>query len=316
VAEEPLGTVVLQPSVRLVFTISRWKGRQYANVRKYVATAKYEGPTKSGLAMTAEVLVSVIEALQRLQGEVTRVTDQEFARISKRSEVDIVVSTVAPDDVQSLPNVDIREFLNSADYTGPTKKGIRFPWQKLPEVIAVMQTQASQLRADHSQARRLFPDKPRWVEQVETAEERKPSDFDPVLTEALPTGPKSFPKDFMGDQSRECSTIHLPAEPIQVEQLKDGKYVVRSNLGFAHSVRNATEGNYIYYAYLRGDRSVEVPREMISLFRTVKAYENYLRELQRSLVQGYERKSGHRAMAEHRAKQVFRNFGLPWLVQS
>ena len=78
---------------------------------------------------------------QRLQGEVTRVTDQEFARISKRSEVDIVVSTVAPDDVQSLPNVDIREFLNSADYTGPTKKGIRFPWQKLPEVIAVMQTQ-------------------------------------------------------------------------------------------------------------------------------------------------------------------------------
>jgi hypothetical protein len=117
-----------------------------------------------------------------------------------------------------------------------------------------MQTQASQLRANHREVRTLFPDKPRWVEQVETAEERKSSDFDPVLTEILPTGPKSFPKDFIGDQSCECSRVELPADPINVEQLKDGKYVVRSSLGFAHSVRNATEGNYIYSAEREQER--------------------------------------------------------------
>ena len=52
---------------------------------------------------------------------------------------------------------------------------------------------------------------------------------------------------------------------------------------------------------------------MIVIFRTVKKYENYLRELRRSLMQAYERKSGHRPMAEHHTKDVFRNLGLPWV---
>ena len=84
-------------------------------------------------------------------------------------------------------------------------------------------------------------------------------------------------------------------------------------MGFCHLVRNFTEGNFVYYAYLKGHRTVEVPAEMIVIFRTVKKYENYLRELRRSLMQAYERKSGHRPMAEHHTKEVFRDLGLPWV---
>jgi hypothetical protein len=39
-----------------------------AHVRKFVASEKYEGPTKSGVAMGGDVLVSVIDALTRLKG--------------------------------------------------------------------------------------------------------------------------------------------------------------------------------------------------------------------------------------------------------
>ena len=35
-----IGSVSLHGSVTLVFTLSRWKGRPYAQVRKFVATGK------------------------------------------------------------------------------------------------------------------------------------------------------------------------------------------------------------------------------------------------------------------------------------
>ncbi len=315
-ADAELGKVVLHPAASLVFSLSHWKGRFYASVRKFISTGKYTGPTKSGLALTGEVLLEVIEALSRLQWEIPGKHGQQFARISKRGEVDIVISTIEPDDLQSLPGVDIREHVNTPGYTGPTKKGIRFNWEKLPEVIALMRIQAGRLGADQNKQPRLFPDaKPRCVEQATTAAKATatPSNRDGILADFLPEGPKQFPADFLDGTTSTATTVPLPPEAIEVAQLPDGKWAVRSSLGFCHVVRNATEGNFVYYAYLKGQRTVEVPTEMIVVFRSVKKYENYLRELRRSLMQAYERKSGHRPMAEHHTKEVFRNLGLPWL---
>ena len=67
------------------------------------------------------------------------------------------------------------------------------------------------------------------------------------------------------------------------------------------------------YASFRGQRVVSVPMEMIEVFRAVKAYENCLRDLRHTLLQAYERKSGHRPMAEHQTREVFKSFGLPWV---
>jgi hypothetical protein len=49
---------------------------------------------------------------------------------------------------------------------------------------------------------------------------------------------------------------------------------------------------------------------MIEVFRAVKAYENYLRDLRHALLKAYERKSGHRPMAEHQTREVFKSYGL------
>jgi len=113
--------------------------------------------------------------------------------------------------------------------------------------------------------------------------------------------------------STKTRTIQLPSEPIKVAQLPDGRYVVRSDFGFCQPVRDPAEGNFLVYAHLRGERSVALPEQMIVIFRAVKAYENYVRELRHTLLQAYERKSGYRPAAEHQAREVFRAHGLPWL---
>jgi DNA polymerase III delta prime subunit len=119
-----------------------------------------------------------------------------------------------------------------------------------------------------------------------------------------------------GDVSVFTSELELPTEPLRAVQLPDGKQVIRSDLGFTHTVRNQTESNFLLYAQLRGHTRVSVPKKMLDVFRAVKAYENYLRELRRSLLTAYERKSGHRPIAEHRAREVFRLLGLPWISES
>jgi len=48
-------------------------------------------------------------------------------------------------------------------------------------------------------------------------------------------------------------------------------------------------------------------------FRAVKGYENYVRDVRRALLKAYERKSGHRPMAEHQTKEAFKSYGLPWV---
>lgn len=312
-ADNVVGTIQLTHSTSLVFSVRPWKGRLFAHVRKFVAGARYEGPTKAGLAMNGDVLVSVIEALTRLNTEVPGVEERQFAKIHKGGDTDIVVTVIPPDDLKALPSVDVREYVDSETYTGPTKKGVRFPWDKLPEFVSILRTQARHLGSAHKAQPSLTPEaRLSWGKEAEQAGRARWSSRDDVLREVLPHGPKDFPGEFVNSKQK-TAQIELPSEPIAVALLPGGKHVVQSDFGFRHDVRNATEGNFILYAHLRGHRKVAVPTEMIEIFRSVKAYENYLREVRHALLKAYERKSGHRPMAEHQAKEVFKTHGLPWL---
>jgi hypothetical protein len=263
--------------------------------------------------MTGEVVLPVIEALTRLQAEVPGAKELRFAEIGKNSSTEIVVSVIPPDDLKSLPAVDIREYVNTAEYQGPTKKGVRFAWDKLPEFIAILQTLARQLGATETASPTLFPEsRPEWAGKAETLKHCGPASRDAVIAELLPEGPKDFPAAFAGSNAK-GQELELPVQPISVAQLPTGEYAVRSDFGFHYRVRNVTEGNFILYAYLRGHRKIHVPKEMIEIFKAVKAYENYLRDLRHALLQAYERKSGHRPMAEHQTREVFASLGLPWV---
>ncbi len=311
--DDMIGTIQLTHSTSLVFSVRPWNGRMLAHVRKFVAGARYEGPTRSGLAMGGDVLVSVIEALARLKNEVPGAEEKQFAKVHKGGDTDIVVTVIPPDDLKGLPNVDVREYVDSEGYTGPTKKGVRFAWDKLSEFIGILETQARRLGGTAKAHSMLFPEaQPGWVQQAEGAGSDKRPSRDAVLNELLPEGPKDFPGAFL-DSKKKVTKLDLPSEPISVVVVPGGGYTVQSDFGFRHKVRNPTEGNFVYYSYLRGHRTVLIPAEMIEIFRVVKAYENYLRDLRHAMLLAYERKSGHKPMAEHQTREVFKSHGLPWL---
>jgi hypothetical protein len=312
-ADSVIGTIQLTRTTSLVFSVRPWKGRMLAHVRKFVSGEKYEGPTKSGLAMGGDVLMSVIDELTRLKAEAPGAKEKQFAKVHKGGDSEIVVSVIPPNDLQALPSVDVREYVDSETYTGPTKKGVRFAWDKLTEFIGLLETQARQLGSNEKAQPVLFADAhPNWVKDAEEAGTDKGHGGDSVLHELLPHGPKEFPGEFL-DGVNETVVLELPAEPISVVVLPGGKYAVQSNLGFRHDVRNPIEGNFIYYAHVRGLKAVPVPTAMIEVFRAVKAYENYVRDLRHALLKAYERKSGHRPMAKHQTREAFKSYGLPWV---
>ncbi|MGO9111692.1 MAG: hypothetical protein ACLP9L_20900 [Thermoguttaceae bacterium] len=191
-------------------------------------------------------MVEVIDALSQLQSAVPGAHGQEFVRISKRGEVDIVISTIDPDDLQALPAVDVREYVDAPKYSGPTKKGIRFNWEKLPEVIALLRIQATRLGAGHDVQPRLFPDaKPKWVEQAAAVADATaaPANRNVILADALPEGAKRFPVEFLDGGQSTTAAVELPSEPVEVAQLRDGKWAVRSSLGLLSGRRQVARRN-------------------------------------------------------------------------
>jgi hypothetical protein len=312
--DDVVGTIQLNRSTSLVFAVKPWKGRKFAHVRKFVSGERYEGPTKSGLAMNGDVLVSVVEALNRLRAEPPGAEEKQFAKVHKGGDTDIAITVIPPDDLKSLPSVDIREYVESASYTGPTKKGVRFAWDKLTDFIGLLKTQAQELGASELAEPILFPEaRPSWVEKSAQIDRPTGPGGDSVIQSLLPDGPKEFPGGFF-DASKETTTLDLPVEPISAVVLPGGKHAVQTNFGFHHEVRNQTEANFILYAHLRGLKVVSVPTIMFDVFRTVKAYENYVRQLRSALLEAYERKSGHRPMAEHQTREAFKRYGLPWIT--
>jgi len=312
-ADSTVGSIQLTRTTSLVFSVTPWKGRMLAHVRKFVSSEKYEGPTKSGLAMGGDVLTSVIDALTRLKVEAPGATETQFAKVHKAGGTDIMVTIIPPDDLKALPNVDVREYVDNDTYTGPTKKGVRFTWDKLTEVIGLLEIQSRRLGSGEKSQPVLFArTQPGWMKDGENTVADKGHSSDSVLEELLPQGPKKFPSDFL-EGVKTTVNLELPGEPISVVVLPGGKHAVRSDLGFRYDVRNPTEGNFISYAHLRGLRAVLVPTLMIEVFRAVKTYENYVRDLRQALLKAYERKIGHRPMAEHQTREVFKSYGLPWV---
>jgi hypothetical protein len=183
----------------------------------------------------------------------------------------------------------------------------------LADFIGLLKAQMQHLGSGEKAQPVLFAGAhPNWVAQSERVDSGEQYSSDSVLRELLPHGPEAFPGNFQ-DKTKMTTTLDLPAEPISVVTLPGGKHVVQSDFGFRHDVRNPTEGNFICYAQLRGVRAVPVPTVMFDVFKAVKAYENYLRDLRQTLLRAYERKSGHRPMAEHQTRETFKFYGLPWI---
>lgn len=312
--DQPVGEIMLQGSSKLVFSVNEWRGRQFASVRKFVATQKYQGPTKSGITLNKNLLHELIGILTQLENTLPHKDGQQFKRITKSDTEYIKIEILPTEDEGEFPAVDIREFVDSPNYQGPTKRGVRFRWNLLPEVLACMREQAKIIHETEKKEPSLFgtgafaspTDKTTSATEVSQADR---------LTELLGEGLKQFPDDFLDGTIDVGMSIELPDRPLRLDQDNTGTYYLKTDEGLFAKVSNPTEANFIIYAQLRNHRKVSLPKEMIHIFRTVKAYENYLRMLRSKLFAKFLKETCHESVANYETDKLFRSLGFPKLAQ-
>lgn len=308
-ADQVIGEIALQGSSKLIFSVNEWRGRYFASVRKFVFTQKYEGPTKSGLSLSKKSLYALILALTGLEKTLPPQQENEFTRIAKSDTEYIKVRTLPAEEESDLPAVDIREFVDTPTYQGPTKRGIRFRWNLLPEVIACLQEEARVIGEDEKNEPSLFPPE-QWEADEEKKEQSEAHQVD-LMGQFLDEEPKQFPVDFLNGSVGKSASVKLPDDPLRLEQDSTGAYILKTDEGIFAKVRNPTEANFFLYAQMRGHKQVCPPQEMIHIFRAVKAYENYVRGLRTKLIAKVLKKAQQQSIASYETDKWFREHGLP-----
>lgn len=102
-----------------------------------------------------------------------------------------------------------------------------------------------------------------------------------VIEEIAPDGPKQFPDDFL--DNKDCTDffeLDLPGTQLNFAPLS--QTIITSSKGyFRYKAKNPPEAKYILYAHNIGSKNVKIPRNNLTVFKTVKTYEKYCDELTR-----------------------------------
>jgi hypothetical protein len=307
-----IGFVELSPTTRITFSVGTWKGQLRGSIRKFIATEKYAGPTKSGLSLNGAILVQLLAALRSFLATVPLPDQNRHISVGKTQGWEIRIAIIPPDEKSNLPSVDIREFIEKPAYTGPTKAGVRFPWNKLKQFTQLVETLTQRLGAAVSSENTLFPDiQPEWISDAKKSS--IPSEQKPAPHGFDATSLKSFPEMFLSDDKLDIEEIELPTDQLKISQDRNGNYFVTDESTFRREVRNEVEGKFIIYAQLRGVTSLRLPKKMFEVFKAVASYEKYCRDLRNKFLRDLEKRSGNRTLAEHIARETFDTHGLPYV---
>jgi len=309
-ADQEIGFVEITATTRIVFAVGSWKGQSRGSIRKFVASEKYTGPTKSGMSLDGTTVVDLLAALRLLQSMIPTKDKDQHISVGKSSDWEIRVTVVPPDEENNLPSIDIREFVETSRYTGPTKAGIRFAWDKLKQFSQLLEVLVQQLGVAASSERTLFPGvQPKWVTDAKeatgpNANKPAPPGFDVASL-------KVFPDAFLSDGQLEAETIQLSIGRLAIIQDRDGHHYVTDDSDFRRRVRNEVEGKFFVYAQKRFLTEIRLPREMFKVFSAVANYEKYCRELRQKVVRDLEVRSRNRTLAVHVASQTLETHGVP-----
>lgn len=130
-----LGEISLGDRSVLRFYVDEFKGHRYGSIRTFVSGETYSGPTKSGITMNARILDEAIPVLEKLPPEPTALEDVELARWPKKAGVELVARiTIFKDST----GVDLREWVDEAEYKGWSKKGVRVPYKDIPKALGFL----------------------------------------------------------------------------------------------------------------------------------------------------------------------------------
>ncbi len=130
-----LGEIPLGGNSVLKFYVDEFKGHTYGSIRTFISGETYSGPTKAGVTLNGRILNETIPVVEKLPPEPASAEDVELARWPKKMGVELVARIAHfKDDV----GLDLREWVDEADYKGWSKKGVRIPYKDLPKALAFL----------------------------------------------------------------------------------------------------------------------------------------------------------------------------------
>jgi hypothetical protein len=134
-----------------------------------------------------------------------------------------------------------------------------------------------------------------------------------IIDEILPQGAKKFPEEFVDSKYRKnAKEISLPKEPLKLGAYFMGQQEVISEDGiFKYQASSVDEAKYIIYAQRPDSYIGQIPREISVITNAVLDYERYLKDLKGKLFEQFFTRTHNYNKAEHLARQVFEDVGLP-----
>lgn len=130
-----LGEIPLGGNSVLKFYVDEFKGHKYGSIRTFVTGETYSGPTKSGVTMNERILNEAVPLLEKLPPQPASAEDVELARWPKKMGVELVARVTFFKD---SAGVDLREWVDEAEYKGWSKKGVRIPYKDLGKAIGFL----------------------------------------------------------------------------------------------------------------------------------------------------------------------------------
>lgn len=132
---QDLGAVPLSESSELRFYVDEFKGHRYGSIRTFVKGDAYSGPTKAGVTLNARVLEETLPVLEKLPAEPADTEDRELVRVPKKMGVELVVRITL---YKGTVGIDLREWVEEAEYKGWSKKGVRVPYNSLAAMVGYL----------------------------------------------------------------------------------------------------------------------------------------------------------------------------------
>ncbi|MGB3340759.1 MAG: hypothetical protein WBB37_04680 [bacterium] len=130
--EQVVDTIEMTESVKIVFYYDYFQDKIWANIRKFIKSKKYTGPTKQGIKFDPAKLPEIKNAFEKARDKADKIQDEEFLRIPRSPNRELVVHASV---YKGSLGVDLRVWLNTEKYKGWTKDGIRFPVNIIPRAL-------------------------------------------------------------------------------------------------------------------------------------------------------------------------------------
>lgn len=311
--ERIIGIIPVDKYSEVHFTISPFREEYFAQMREFLKTGRYTGYTKKGVACRVGTLESIINILDGLSPTQNVNREQEIGKVSKNDVTDVIVRIVKGQ--KNNYALDIREYLKSDRYEGWTKKGVRISLESFDEVKVFLYACRDEL-IKVSKKETVYPSENQSNEIILTKIAEKANSYRTELKEILGEKLLKFPQDFIElSNSKQIKEVTLPREPLRLGVFKEGVQYVVSDDDFTLELRNEIEAKYVIYAQLHGAASVHIPEDMFTIFKAVKKYETYARDIRRRAIKYRKERGDKPNVAKYKARLGIEKLGFPWIEE-